>query len=227
MVAQLVPAPHPILAAVTGAREAIAGVREAQPVFMIPAEQEAAISAITALKAVLAELECRVLAVAGEAASEAGARDIGGWSAHVSRTDAAAARADAKLAVALDRRWQRVAAGMAEGIVNRDQARVLVECLEALPGDLDPELRARAEEHMVGLCARFRPEQLRRLGRHLLEVVAPQIAEAELAQQLEREEAQARERTGVRVRRLGQGLCRTTITHPEADQDRLLTYLDA
>jgi hypothetical protein len=39
-----------------------------------------------------------------------------------------------------------VSAGLREGGVNRDQAHVIVRALEALPEDLDPDLRAQAEE---------------------------------------------------------------------------------
>ncbi len=80
---------------------------------------------------------------------------------------------------------------------------------------------------MVTLCGRFRPAELRRLGGHLLEVVAPEIAEAEEAKRLQNQEQQARAKTSLRTRLIGDGLARTTIVHPELDRDRLLTYLHA
>ena len=80
---------------------------------------------------------------------------------------------------------------------------------------------------MVSLCADFRPSELRRLGRHLLELVAPEIAEAEEAKRLENEEQRAREKTSLRTRLIGDGLARTTIVHPVLDRDRLLTYLES
>jgi Domain of unknown function (DUF222) len=80
---------------------------------------------------------------------------------------------------------------------------------------------------MVNLCGRFRPSELRRLGRHLLELVAPEIAEAEEAQRLQNQEQRAREKTSLRTRLIGDGLARTTIVHPVPDRDRLLTYLES
>ena len=80
---------------------------------------------------------------------------------------------------------------------------------------------------MVTWCEEFRPSELRRLGRHLLEVVAPEIAEAELAKRLENEEQQAREKTTLRSKNIGDGMARTTITHPELDRNRLFTFLEA
>ncbi len=76
-------------------------------------------------------------------------------------------------------------------------------------------------------AAEFRPAELRRLGGHLLEVVAPEIAEAEEAKRLQNQEQQARAKTSLRTRLIGDGLARTTIVHPELDRDRLLTYLHA
>ena len=174
-----------------------------------------------------AELKLRVVASAEDARAEAGARDNGAWLASVTRADFHAGRAQGRLAEALDRRWTRVATGMADGLVSPAQATVVVQVLDDLPDHLDPELLAQAETEMVNLCADFRPSELRRLGRHLLELVAPEIAEAEEAKRLENEEQRAREKTSLRSRLIGDGLARTTIVHPVLDRDRLLTYLES
>ncbi len=218
---------HPILGAVATAQDALKSVRDSQPVFLIPAEKETAVAEIAALEAMLAELKLRVVAVADDAASEAGARDNGAWLASVTRADFPAGRAQGRLAEALDRRWSRVAGAMADGNVSLAQANVVVQVLDDLPDSLGPELLAQAEAEMVGLCGQFRPSELRRLGRHLLELVAPEIAEAEEAKRLENEEQRAREKTSLRSRLIGDGLARTTIVHPELDRDRLLTYLES
>jgi Domain of unknown function (DUF222) len=227
MVAQLVPTPHPILGAIATARAALADVRDTQPLFMTPTEQEAALRELARLEAMTAEVKLRVVAASENAANKAGARDVGSWVACMTHADYQAGRADARLADALDRRWTRVAAGMADGDISVAQARVVVEALDALPDDLDPEIVALAEEQLVAYCADFPPSALRRLGRHLLDVVAPEIAEAELAKQLENEEQRAREKTTLRSKTIGEGMARTTITHPVVDRDRLLTYLES
>ena len=199
MVAQLVAAPHPILAALTTSREALTAVRDVQPVYMSPAEKKTAITELARLEAMTAELKLRIVATADDAANLALSRDTGAWLASVTRADFGAGRADARLAEALDRSWTGVAAGMADGQVSAAQARVVVEALDALPKDLDPALVERAQAQMVTWCAQFRPSELRRLGRHLLDVVAPEIAEAELAKRLEDEEQRAREKTSLRI----------------------------
>ncbi|MDZ5622464.1 DUF222 domain-containing protein [Nocardioides sp. HM23] len=218
---------HPIVGAVATARDALKTVRDVQPTFMTPAQKQAAVLELDALEASLAELRLRVLATASDAADLAGARDVGAWTAQLTRADVPAARADARLAEGLDRRWTQVAAGMADGKVSLAQARVVAHALEALPADLDPGLVTDAEAQLVAWCSEFNPSWLRRLGRRILEVVAPDIAEAELAKRLENEEQRAREKTSLRSRLIGEGLARTTIVHPVLDRDRLLTYLEA
>src|SRR5215204_4788420 len=78
---------HPILDAVAAARDAMKAVRDVQPVFMIAAEKETAVAELARLEAMAAELKLRVVASAGDAAAEAGARDNGAWLASVTRTD--------------------------------------------------------------------------------------------------------------------------------------------
>jgi hypothetical protein len=127
----------------------------------------------------------------------------------------------------LDRSWQRLGHALAEGRVNVEQARVIARALEDLPGDLEPETVLKAEEHLVDLAADHRPRELARLGRHVLEVAAPDLAEAEEGRRLEQEERRARETTSLHTKRLGDGSTRISIKVPDAVADRLATYLDA
>ncbi len=182
------PTAHPVQAAASVIRAALKDVADVQATFMSPDQLATALAEVTAAKAQLAELECRLLAAGEPLAYRDGARDIGTWVAHRLRTDQRGARADQRLAQALDRRWGRLATGMRDGEVNPDQARVIAAALEDLPADLDPGLVASAEERLVGYAQDFGPEELRRLGRRILEVIAPEIAETELAKALEREE---------------------------------------
>ena len=227
MVAQLVPAPHPILGCAQQVTEAVRVVADVQPVYMTAVEKTDAVVALDRAINALRELQLRVVASAKDAADEVLARDNGAWMALVTHADPSAGRAEGRLAAALDSRWEQVRAGMAAGTVSVDQARVVVAALTALPSDLDPALVTKAEAQMVAYCTDFRPGELRKLGRHLLEVIAPEIAEAALAKRLEDEEQTARDKTTLRSKIIGDGLARTTITHPVADRDRLLGYLEA
>ncbi|MCL2543114.1 MAG: HNH endonuclease, partial [Nocardioidaceae bacterium] len=135
--------------------------------------------------------------------------------------------ADLELANAIDTKYLKVCGGMRAGSVNTEQARVVVAALDALPADLDPEVLARAEAELVELAARFDPAELRRIGRKILEVVAPDVAEDEEAKALEREEQRARETCSFRFKAQGDGTTRITGLIPDGEANRLETYLNA
>ncbi len=227
MTVHRLPTPHPITGALASAGEALTAVREVQPMFMTPAQQQDALIDIARLEAKTAELKLRILAAAGDAAEQAGARDVGAWLALLNRLDTPVARGEARLADAVDRTWTKVAAGMADGVVAPAQAQVIVHALDALPDDLDPDLLAKAEAQLVAYCADFAPAALRRLGRHILDVVAPEIAEAEEAKRLEDEEKRAREKCRLTLKTIGDGTTRLSGLLPDLDADRLRTYLEA
>ncbi len=228
MVAELMPSPHPILSAVLVAQDAVRSVRDAQPVFLIPAEKETAVTELARLEAMTAELRLRVVAVAEDARADAGARDVGAWLASVTRADFPVGRADARLAEALDRRWTAVVAPRWPRVWSpKPRRRSLSRCSMIFPTTSTPNCWHGPRPRWSPCARQFRPAELRRLGGHLLEVVAPEIAEAEEAKRLQNQEQQARAKTSLRTRLIGDGLARTTIVHPELDRDRLLTYLHA
>jgi len=217
---------HPVLGFARDVAEGAKSVAGVQPVFMTTAERQVALVELARVEARVAELRLRVLAASDDVGEAMAARDAAAWVSHAVQADPRAAAADLHLAKALDQRGQ-VAAGMREGRVSLAQARVITAGLDDLPKELGPDLAVQAEETLVGFCDRHRPSELRRLAARILDVVAPEIAEAELAKKLEAEENAAREKASLRFRRLGDGRTRMSGTLPDAAVDRLLTYLDA
>ncbi|GAA3812669.1 hypothetical protein GCM10022242_13960 [Nocardioides panacisoli] len=144
------PAGHPVLAALGSARAALKDVRDVQPTFMTTTAKRQALLEVTALQAQVAELRSRLLASAGDVAEDDGARDVGAWVSQHTRCDLRTGRADVDLATALDRKWSRLAAGMADGTVSPAQAKVIVDALDALPADLSSGMVGRAEEMLIG-----------------------------------------------------------------------------
>ncbi len=134
----------------------------------------------------------RVLATADDVAIESGARSAATWLAHETRTGYAAAARAGRLAAALDARWQVLSAAFAAGTVTEAQAHVIVDVLDTLPEGIDPALLAKAEAHLVEQATHFEPKRLRILGRHILDVIAPDIADEEERKKLEAEERAAR-----------------------------------
>ncbi|MFD7073303.1 DUF222 domain-containing protein [Nocardioides sp. NPDC059952] len=218
---------HPVLGAVVAITTSLEQVAEANPAFMATDQKAATLLEIARAKAQLAELELRVLATADDVAAESAARDVAAWLHHHTHQRPETLRADLRLADALDRTYHRVAAAMRAGDCNSAQAQVIVAALDDLPAGLDPEIRTKAEETLVGYATEFDPAQLRRLGRRILDVIAPEIAEAEEARRLAAEEAHARKKTRLAMRRLGDGTTRISAVVPDAAADRLATNLEA
>ena len=222
------PSLHPVLACADVVEAALRETSHLELTFMRPTDKQAALMQLTRVEAQLAALRMRLMAASDDIAEEQGARDVAAMVTHHTRTDAAANRRDLGLAQALDRRWEQVATAMATGEVNVAQARVIVHALDQLPHDQVPaEVLARAEAHLVAEAAHFGPRELRLLGRRVLEVVAPDIAEQHEAEQLAAEEQRAWRRTSLVSTRLGDGTTRIVIKVPDGVATRLHTYLEA
>lgn len=218
--------PHPIVGCLAGVRAALTGVAHVQPVFMTTADKESALVELTRAEAQVAELKARILAASDDIATAHGAHDVAAWLAHATQADPRTTRADLHLATALDRH-PAVAAGMRTGAVSAAQARVITTAIDDLPTDLGPAVAASAEETLIAYAAHHPPRDLQRLGRRILDVIAPEVAEAEDGKRLEDEERRAREKASLRFRDLGDGTTRISGRLPTTVAQRLRTYLQA
>ena len=105
---------------------------------------------------------------------------------------------------------------------------MIAQALDALPADEVPvEVLDLAEAHLVEAAAHFGPRELRLLGRRVLDVVAPDVAEQQEARRLEDEERRAWRRTSLTSTRLGDGTTRLVLQLPDGVAARLHTYLEA
>ncbi|MBC2935036.1 HNH endonuclease signature motif containing protein [Nocardioides sp. zg-1228] len=218
---------HPIIAAACDVRARLKSVSGANPTFMTTAEKASALGELGRAEGQLAELRLRILAEAGDLAADTAARDAAGWLAQQTRTSFADARSDLRLAESLDRHRPVLAAAMREGAASLAQARVIDRALTALPGAVDAETVSLAEAHLVDRAGEFGPKELGRIGRRILDVVAPEVAERAEAARLADLEAHAREHTRLTMRRLGDGTTRISGRLPDAAATRWVTYLEA
>ena len=218
---------HPIVAAASDVRASLKAVADANPTFMSTDDKAAALAELVRAEGQLVELRLRILADAGDLAQDTAARDAAGWLAQQTRTRYADARADLTLATALDRDHPVLAAAMREGDTTLAQAHVIHRAITALPADVGADTVARAEAHLVAQAAEFGPKELGRIGRRILDVVAPEIAEHAEAARLADLEAHAEQHTRLRMRRLGDGTTRISGRVPDAAATRLATYLEA
>ena len=164
---------HPIVACAADIRASLKAVASVNPTFMTCDDKATALTELVRAEGQLAELRLRVLADAGDLAVATAARDAAGWLAKETRTRFADARADLVLATALDREHPVLAAAMRDGDATLAQAQVIRRAIAALPSSVDADVVAQAEAHLVAQAAVFGPKELARLGRRILEVVAP------------------------------------------------------
>ena len=218
---------HPVLACADVVEDALKDVAGVEPAFMTTAEKAEALVRLTRLADQVESLRLRVMAASDDVAAEDGARTVAAWLAPRVTSDYGPAAAAEHLATALDGRWQRVGAAVADGRVSVAAARVLVRALDELPAEVEPELLDRAEAHLVGEAERYTPTQLRRLGAKVLEVIAPATYDDHERRRLEaamrRAEADHPAHPARPRRRLGRPACPA----PRATAARLKTYLEA
>ncbi len=218
---------HPVLACAAEIRAALDRVADVDPSSMSTRDKGTALTELARCGNRLRGLMLRVLADADDVALDHGARSAEAWLAHETRADIGPSLAAGRLAEALEGRWRLLREALSDGRVTEAQAHVIARALDDLPADLDPELLAKAEAHLIAEAAHFEPKRLRVLGRRVMEVVAPDLADAHEQLLLESEEAMARRTTSLTMRRRGDGSTDVHIRLADAAAGRLLTYLEA
>jgi hypothetical protein len=218
---------HPVLGCAEMIEDALKDVAGVELTFMTTAEKAEALLRLTRLADHVESLRLRVLAASDDVAAEDGARNVAAWLSPRVRSDYGPAAAAEHLATALEGRWHRVAGAVADGRVTVAAARVLVRALDDLPAEVDAELRARAEAHLVGEAEHYTPAQLRRLGTRVLEVIAPQTYDDHERRCLEAAMRRAEATTRLTLHERGDGSVDLRARVPEATASRLRTYLEA
>lgn len=206
---------------------AVEAAADSSPVFLTTSAKRAVLLGLSQSIARLEGLRLAVLAAAGDVAEEDAARSAGTWLGLHARLDRAESQRLQRLADALEERYAVVAAALVAADVSRPQAEVVVAALDDLPLDVDPEVRAEAERHLVARAAEFGPRELRVLGRRILDVVAPRVAEEHERRALARAEERARRRMRLTTTPLGDGLTRVCADLPTLHADLLLAQLHA
>ncbi len=199
---------------------------------MSPEEERAALVALRRQRARLEELELRVLLQADRdrVGAESGATSTPAWFAHETKTSRSARFADLHLAEALDDGFEATRAALAAGGIDAEKARIVIHAVQTLTAeydDLPAGTHAKAEAHMVDLAKKFEPSELRRLGKHLFEVVCPEAADAEEAKLLAKEEAKARALAHFSVRDNGDGTSQGRFKLPTLHAHLLKKALEA
>ena len=186
-----------VRAAIGAARSGLAEVVDA-PVWSLSAvEVTSALDDLAALESQVVALRSRLI-VQAEAVEAPESMSTPNWLARRQRLTRPEAHRRTRLAKGLDVH-PTTADALADARVNHEQALAIVGGVDALPDDLHPDLKVKAEEHLIELAADYDAKSLKGFARTILEVVAPDIADAHLAKQLERLERGAEEANRFRV----------------------------
>jgi hypothetical protein len=126
------------------------------------------------------------------------------------------ARRKVKLAKRIDTDSGRLGEEVSAGRVLPEQAEVIAAAVDALPADLvDPAVRAKAEAHLVEAAAQHDPDALRRLGDRILQLVAPEVADAVDERRIAAMERDADRKKALSWSRDGSGSVHGRFTIPE------------
>jgi len=175
---------HPVTSAIAAVSQLLREVADLGLWTLRPAETAANLTAIAQLRHQITELELRHARHADrlDLGAAAGAADTSSHWANATRQTKRDAKRRLELAKLLDHDHEPVRDAMAAGQVSEEQAAVIVKGVDALP----VEHRRDAEAHLIGCAAEHDPVALRRLAHRVLEVVAPEIAEAHELKALQR-----------------------------------------
>ena len=124
-------------------------------------------------------------------------------------------------------RFEVVGRAAATGAVLPGQAEAITSVLADLPPEFDQTTVDRGQELMVGFAASHDAAALRRLTGHLVEVLAPDTADALAAARLERQERAARARRHLEFVGDGQGNVQIRGSLPVADAEPFIRIIDA
>ncbi|NYI71747.1 hypothetical protein GGQ54_002307 [Naumannella cuiyingiana] len=126
-------------------------------------------------------------------------------------------------------RFGAVADAHARAGISTDQAGAIVDALDRLPGDLSAGELAAGEATMIdhATAQHFDPAMLRRLGNHLVEIIAPEIADEHDRVALERAERRAHQARSLTFTADGHGTISFRGRLPQLDGEAFVAVIDA
>jgi Domain of unknown function (DUF222) len=101
------------------------------------------------------------------------------------------ARELVRLGSSLRHRFQQVDAALGEGSMSMDQAEAIVATMRKLPEGLSSEVTERAECELVKMARSHNPRDLRMAANLMVELLAPEVAEADAEAAVRRLDAEA------------------------------------
>ncbi|MER7555751.1 DUF222 domain-containing protein [Nocardioides sp. NPDC126508] len=187
-------------AALTAIESALQDLLGTDPAYWRTGQKKDLLERLEKLQAQQAALKLRVLAAASDIAEESGDKDASAWMRAELLVDKSAARSQIKLATRVAK-YQCVAAGLVDGVVSLDKARVITTALDKIENDpvASAEDLVLAEKLLVDYATRLTANELRVVGRRILAEIDPARFEDAEAKALLAEEERAHQKTALRI----------------------------
>ncbi|MFE3999828.1 DUF222 domain-containing protein [Nocardioides sp. YIM B13467] len=187
-------------AALKAIETALQDLLATDPAYWRTGQKKDLLERLEKLQAQQAALKLRVLESAGDIAEETGAKDASAWMRAELLVDKAVARSQIKLARSVAT-YDFVAAGLAEGVVSQDKARVITKALDKIETNpvANTEDLVLAEKLLVDYATRLTANELHIVGKRILAEIDPARFEDAEAKALLAEEERAQQKTVLRV----------------------------
>jgi hypothetical protein len=216
---------HPVVRAVESAARGLACAGEVPLWSLSASELRELVVSLSRLGSAVAAVEATVLDQAdrSDVAAAGGATSTATWLAQATNSTRAAAHGRVRLAKALDEH-PATASALGEGLLLVEQARVILDAVAAvedIPTDIAENhgldiatLAEEAEQRLLAEATHHDAKALKVLGRRVLDVVAPEVAEEHERRLLEAEERRARTRARLTMSKDAHGLVHGRFTIP-------------
>lgn len=220
---------HPLAAALLAVETALGEVADTGCWSLPDRELAGLVGRAQTVAARVGELRLRLIAEAGrrDPGQAFGSMSTAGWLRSSQRLSYREARDQIRLVGQLDGVCPVTRAGLAAGVVNVAQARVIVAAIARLPREVTEDERLACEAHLVDQAATFDADDLKRLGRRVWEVIDSDGVDEVEGRLLEREEADARAKATLRMAPSGEGSTRGRFVIPDAQADMLKVALES
>jgi hypothetical protein len=149
------------------------------------------------------------------------------WLRSTNHLSLGAARREVSAGRGLTGRFTATADVLAAGEISAEQAQAIVRTLDELPPELSDVQAEAGEASMLGYATTFGPRELDTLSRRLLDVLAPEIAEAKDAERLERQRKEAERSRFLRMGNDGHGSTYGRFKLGVADGEAVRAVIDA
>lgn len=186
--------PHPVPGLLARTGDNLTALRDAWLLNLSADETGRALIEADRLQSQLTELQARLAAHADavDTAGPSGATSTANWLAFATRQTRTSTHRLMRLAAALDRElYEPVRRALADGAVNPEQALIVTDAVDTLPAEVTTAVRQKAIGILLDDAQHHDAKDLRRIGRRILDVVAPEIGEAHEAKLLAAEEQRA------------------------------------